>query len=90
MNSSLHATSERLIDLPSLDLQRDPKVRVAKEAKQLLEQRICKWKIDNSMCCSNRFQGVARVCLRSIHKRIKLTEKEGSQNWFKMEVLELL
>ena len=44
MNSSTNATSERLIALPSLVLHRDPKVRVAKEAKQLIEQRICKWK----------------------------------------------
>ena len=33
MNSSTNATSERLIALPSLVLHRDPKVRVAKEAK---------------------------------------------------------
>ena len=33
-----------MIALPCLVLHRDQKVRVAKEAKQLIEQRICKWK----------------------------------------------
>ena len=33
-----------MIAHPSLVLHLDPKVRVAKEAKQLIEQRICKWK----------------------------------------------
>ena len=44
ISSTTQVTSERLVALPCLVLHRDPKVRVAKEAKQLIEQRNCKWK----------------------------------------------